>query len=223
MKPEDNTEDAEGDPRLKKLIDELIASEIRPKEGFHLHMWLSSHADIHTLDQLIEKAVGTLSHAEQVKACANLERCASKISSQLSYLNQVSALDQAMSETYRQLKMSCSPDLPRAGEDDWASLRSRISADAALLEVIANWTQATLESRGGTKGRKSNEWRNRLLTELVDRVGKFFGKSHEATSALAHGIWNIYFPDEDIGEPESVGKIAARERRRKKLRGQNAA
>lgn len=222
MHPEENSYDEERDFRFGMLADELTAGKVPQSEAFALHMWLSGQVDEQMLDQAIERAVGTQPAAKQIEACAKLERCAISISEQLNFLNQASPLESTMSRIYRAAVLSNSDhcQLPKSKEPtDWCHFREQLRADTALLVEIAALTIAELQERETKKGRPPKNWKNNLLTELVDRLMQIGDGSQEECFALAHAVWNLYFFDDEIETPDAVAKIFARRKKELKLQG----
>lgn len=218
MQPTANTDEIEHDFRYGMLVKELTASKMPHEEAYYLHRWLSDAASRQMQQQAIAKGVGIPTFTEKIRACTKLEKSASAVAEMFDFLHQFSALEFTMSQVFNSLQQD-SATHPSQSEH-WRTFRERFTTDAALLAEIATQTITEIRARERKqKGRRSKEWRNSLVLELVDYFAKLSGYSQEKCISLTCNVCEIYFPDDSVKEPESIQKIVTRKRR--KLQGQN--
>lgn len=224
MMPEQNHEQPEDDPHYRALLEQLRSSHISDTEALPLHMWLSNQASEHLQHQPISTVTKEEPISKQKKTCARLEGHASAIANQFSFLNQLYALDSALSQAFQfhQQEMASGCDFGSPAPEKWNHFRERLAADCALLATVSRTVVQNLKGIKVKKGRPSKMWRNRLFSELVARLLRLQSRSQSKCTVLATDIWSIYFPNVDIDDTQSAGKIISREKKRRKIQGQNA-
>lgn len=225
MMPLENDELVERDFRYGMLLNQLQSSQISDDEALPLHMWLSDQVSQQLQQQAISSAIGMESLAEQIKICTMLLAGASAIEEQFTFHNQLSPLDIALSQAYQsnQQEVITHSDSSSTPPEEWTDFRERLARDSAVLVQAAKQALSNLKGTQIKKGRRTKEWRNRLFVELDDRLMQFQPLTWERRVPLATDIWNIYFPDDEINDPDSAGRIITREKKRRRTQGQNAA
>lgn len=225
MMPLENDELVERDFRYGMLLNQLQSSQISDDEALPLHMWLSDQVSQQLQQQAISSAIGMESLAEQIKICTMLLAGASVIEEQFTFLNQLSPLDIALSQAYQsnQQEVITHSDSSSTPPEEWTDFRERLARDSAVLVQAAKQALSNLKGTQIKKGRRTKEWRNRLFVELDDRLMQLQPLTWERRVPLATDIWNIYFPDDEINDPDSAGRIITREKKRRRTQGQNAA
>ena len=225
MLPSENDEVPEDDFRCKMLLEQLEASQISDTETLSLHMWLSDQASEQLQQQAISTAIGQESLTEQIKICTMLLDGASAIAEQFTFLNQLSALDAALSQAFQsnQQEVMTSSDSSSPASEEWTDFRERLARDSAVLAQAAKQVLSNLKGTQIKKGRPTKGWRNGLFVELDDRLSQFQSLTWERRVALATDIWNIYFPDDEINDSDTAGRIITREKMSRRTQGQNAA
>lgn len=225
MMPSVNDEVTENDFRYKMLLQQLEVSQISDTEALPLHNWLSDQASEQLQQKAISTAIGQESLIEQIKICSMLSEGASAIVKQFTFLNQLSALDTALSQAFQSnlQEVMTSSDISSPAPEKWTDFRERLARDSAVLAKAAKQALSNLKSTQVKKGRPAKDWRNRLFVELDKHLLQFQSLTRERRVALATAIWNIYFPDDEIKDSDTAGKIITREKKSRKTQGQNAA
>lgn len=225
MMPSENDDIPEVEFRYKMLLQQLESCQISDAEATHLHLWLSDRVSERLQDQVISTAIGQESLSEQIKICTMLLEGASAIAEQFTFLNQLSPLDIDLSQAFQsnQREVMASSHISSPAPEKWTNFRERLSRDSAVLAKAANQVLSNLNGTQIKKGRPTKGWRNGLFVELDDRLLQFPSLTWERRVALATEIWNIYFPDDVINDPDTAGRIITREKKSRRTQGQNAA
>lgn len=225
MMPSRNDEVSDEDFRYKMLLLQLEVSQISDTEALPLHMWLSDQASEQLQQQTISTAIGVESLTEQIKMCAKQEKQASAIAEQFGYLNQFSSLDFALSKAFysNQKNVATDRDYSSPTSANWTDFRDSLAINSAILADTAKQALSNLKSIQIKKGRRTKEWRNTRICELADRLLHLRSCTQEESIAATTAIWNIYFPDDEINDSDTAGRIITREKMKRRTRGQNAA
>jgi hypothetical protein len=223
--PDENDEEPEHEELYKKLLAQLKISQISDKEALPLHMWLSDQASEQVQQKAISTAIEVKSLTEQIEVCALLEKRAFAIAEQFSFLNQFSGLDSALSKAFysSQKNVATDSDFSLPAPEKWTDFRGRLAIDSALLASTARQTLERLKGIHTKKGRPAKAWRNSQFFELVNHLLQLKSCTREECIRLATELWNNYFPDNEINDPDSAGRIISREKNTRKIQGQNAA
>ena len=224
MKPSENDDVPEVEFRYKMLVQQLESSQISDVEATQLHLWLSDQVSERLQNQVISTAIGQESLSEQIKICTMLLEGASAIAEQFTYLNQISPVDIALSQAFQsnQQEETTSSDSSSPAPEEWTDFRERLARDSAVLAQAAAQVLSNLKGTQIKKGRPNKGWRNMLFVELDNRLSQIPSLTWERRVALATDIWNIYFPDEEINDSDTAGRIISREKKSRRTQGQNA-
>ena len=225
MKPSENDDVPEVEFRYKMLLQQLESSQISDVEAIPLHLWLSDQVSERIQNQVISTAIGQESLSEQIKICTMLLEGASAIAEQFTFLNQLSPLDTALSQAFQsdQQEVMTSSAPSSSAPEEWTDFRERLARDSTVLTQAAAQVLSNLKGTQIKKGRPNKGWRNMLFVELDNRLSQIPSLTWERRVALATDIWNIYFPDDEINDSDTAGKIITREKRSRRTQGQNAA
>lgn len=225
MMPSENDEVPENDFRYGMLLQQLESSQISDVEAILLHLWLSDQVSERLQNQVISTAIGQESLSEQIKICTMLLESASAIAEQFTFLNQISHLDTALSQAFQsnQQLVTTSSDPSSPAPEEWTNFRERLAHDSAVLTQAAAQVLSNLKGTQIKKGRPNKGWRNMLFVELDNRLSQIPSLTWERRVALATDIWNIYFPDDEINDSDTAGRIITREKKSRRTQGQNAA
>lgn len=225
MKPSENDDVPEFEFRYKMLVQQLESSQISDVEAMPLHLWLSDQVSERLQNQVISAAIGQESLSEQIKICTMLLEGASAIAEQFTFLNQLSPLDTALSRAFQsnQQEVMTSSAPSSSAPEEWTDFRERLARDSAVLTQAAAQVLSNLKGTQIKKGRRTKEWRNRLFVELDNRLSQIPSLTWDRRVALATDIWNIYFPDDEINDSDTSGRIITREKKSHRTQGQNAA
>lgn len=225
MKPSENDDVPEFEFRYKILVQQLESSQISDVEATQLHLWLSDQVSERLQNQVISAAIGQESLSEQIKICTMLLEGASAIAEQFTFLNQLSPLDTALSQAFRsnQQEVMTSSAPSSSAPEEWPDFRERLARDSAVLTQATAQVLSNLKGTQIKKGRRTKEWRNKLFVELDNRLSQIPSLTWERRVALATDIWNIYFPDDEINDSDTAGRIITREKKSRRTQGQNAA
>ncbi|WP_147431285.1 hypothetical protein [Azonexus fungiphilus] len=225
MMPSENDDVPEAEFRYGMLLQQLESSQISDVEAIPLHHWLCDQVSEQLQNQVISTAIGQESLSEQIKICTMLLEGASAIAEQFTFLNQLSPLDTALSQAFqsnhKEVMTSSDPSSPVP--EEWTDFRERLARDSAVLTQAAAQVLSNLNGTQIKKGRPNKEWRNKLLVELDNRLSKIPSLTWARRVALATDIWNIYFPDDEINDSDTSGRIITREKKNRRTQGQNAA
>lgn len=218
----ENDEEIERDPNYVKLVRELRASKVSREEALYLHFWLSDKARELAIEKAVIDLIGTKTIANQILACTRLEECASEITKQLCFFEQVSALDFSLSLAFSRTEPNNTSDSPADIRKEWFVFRNRLAKDTARFAQVVHSAVIDLKATGDKRGRRANEWRNNLFTEIVGYLRQGGGESQNACTNYAYDVWNIYFPRNKIQDIDAAIKIVTRQHRRLKEKGQNS-
>ena len=225
MMPPENDDVSEDDFRYKMLLQQLESSQISDVEAIPLHLWLSDQVSERIQNQVFSTAIGQESLSEQIKICTMLLEGASAIAEQFTFLNQLSPLDTALSQAFqsnqKEVMRSSAPS--SSAPEEWTDFRERLARDSSVLAQAAAQVLSNLKGTQIKKGRPNKGWRNMLFVELDNRLSQIPSLTWERRVALATDIWNIYFPDDEINDADTAGRIISREKKSRRTQGQNAA
>lgn len=213
MNPSENTDVPEVEFRHNMLVPLLESEYISDIEALPLHMWLSDQVSHQLEKQALSNAVGQ-SIAEQIKTCTKLMDSAYSFAEQFSFPNQISALDIAMSQVFRsdQQMSKLNKGSSSTSLETWIDFRERMATDSAKLLEVSRQVLSNLREIEVKRGRPTKECRSKLFSELDHRLVQISSLTRERRVALAADIWNIYFPDDVINEPETAARILSRVR-----------
>lgn len=215
MMPPENDDVSEDDFRYKMLLQQLESSQISDVEAIPLHLWLSDQVSERIQNQVFSTAIGQESLSEQIKICTMLLEGASAIAEQFTFLNQLSPLDTALSQAFqsnqKEVMRSSAPS--SSAPEEWTDFRERLARDSSVLAQAAAQVLSNLKGTQIKKGRPNKGWRNMLFVELDNRLSQIPSLTWERRVALATDIWNIYFPDDEINDADTAGRIISREKK----------
>lgn len=224
MMPLENDELVERDFRYGMLLSELQSNQICGDEALPLHMWLSDQVDERLQQLSISRAISAGPYSPMAIFCM-LEHRAGYIAQQLSFLNQFLTSDYVLANAFRadQQFVATDKSLLSPPAETWTEFRDRLARDCATLARIAEDAFANEDRLQPKKGRPAKAWRNALFVELFERLRQLQSCTRNDCVSLATDIWNLYFPDDEINDPDTASRIITREGNNQKSQGQNAS
>ena len=193
--------------RLTQVLAPDCTDEFSIRE---LDAWLSSEVVSRMLDAALIDGTETESHSQQVQTCEALEGAAATLIDRLQPVGLPDSLEQEMFAHWAG-RVAEPPDVEGRRVDGWEALKARLVRDLQTLIPIAATTRATLEARGGRRGKPPNAWRNSTFAALAERIEPLLAKrTKENVASVAREAWNVYFPRYRMMEDETALRLLQR-------------